>query len=340
MSVTSDALRTPDAEQRNRPLFWRVLALNAAVVVVACVVTLLVVSPRKIGSFALDEAFVLSGALLAIAGANLLLLKRAFRPLERVTRLAREVDPTRPGQRVPVDGDRSEAGQLAEVFNDMLERLEAERRQSARRALGAQERERLRVAQELHDEVGQTLTAVLLQLSQLAKVAPTDVGRQAVETQDSVRASLGDVRRIAQELRPEALDELGLASALAALTDRLAERAGVRIRRRVDGGLPKLPEDVELVIYRIAQEALTNVVRHARVPQAELRLEREADRLVLRVLDSGGGLSTGASDGGGLRGMRERAVIVGAALTVENRREGGVEVRLEVPLGDEGLWYR
>jgi two-component system sensor histidine kinase UhpB len=338
VSVTSDDLRP--AQTRYSPLFWRVVALNAVVLVVACVITLMVVSPGKIGSFAGDEALVLGGSLALIAVANLVLLKRAFRPLERVTRLAREADPTRPGQRVPLDGDRSEAGQLAAVFNDMLERLEAERRQSARRALGAQERERLRVAQELHDEVGQTLTAVLLQLSQLGKGAPPDVQRRAVETQDSVRSSLEDVRRIARELRPEALDELGLGSALVALADRLAEPAGLLIERRIDGGLPDLPEDVELVIYRIAQEALTNVVRHAGVDRAELRLELGSDRLALSVLDAGRGLPPGAGDGGGLRGMRERAVMVGADLQVANRPEGGVAVTLDVPLGDEGLWYR
>jgi two-component system sensor histidine kinase UhpB len=335
--VTSDGLHT---QTRYSPLFWRVLALNAVVLVIACVVTVVIVTPRKVGSFAASEALVLAASLALIAVANLLLLKRAFRPLERVTRLAREADPTRPGQRVPLDGDRSEAGQLAAVFNDMLERLEAERRHSARRALGAQERERLRVAQELHDEVGQTLTAVLLQLSQLGKGAPPELARQATEAQDSVRTSLEDVRRIARELRPEALDELGLGSALAALCDRLTQRAGLRIARRMDGDLPDLPGDVELVIYRIAQEALTNVVRHAGVDRAELRLDRSGDRLVLTVLDSGRSLPPGAGDGGGLRGMRERAVMVGADLRVINRPEGGVEVRLDVPLGDESAWYR
>lgn len=316
------------------------LALNALVLVLACLVTLAVVSPRKIGSFAASETLVLVASLVLIAVANLLLLKRAFRPLERVTRLAREADPTRPGQRVALDGDRSEAGQLAAVFNDMLERLEAERRHSARRALGAQERERLRVAQELHDEVGQTLTAVLLQLSQLRGSAPPELAQRATEVQESVRTSLEDVRRIARELRPEALDELGLGSALAALCDRLTQHAGLRIARRLDGDIPELPEDVELVIYRIAQEALTNVVRHAGVDSASLSLVRRGDRLVLSVLDSGGSLPPDAGDGGGLRGMRERAVMVGADLTVANRPEGGVEVRLEVPLGDEAAWYR
>jgi two-component system sensor histidine kinase UhpB len=340
--VAAHPSAVPDTPSSSRysPLFWRVLALNAAVVVVACVVTLVVVSPRSIGAFATDEAFVLAGALALIAIANLLLLRRAFAPLERVIRLTREVDPTRPGQRVPGEGGASEAGQLAAAFNAMLERLEAERRDSARRALGAQERERLRVAQELHDEVGQTLTAVLLQLSQLARQVPPDVQPRAVETQDSVRASLDDVRRIARELRPEALDELGLASALAALTDRLADQTGIRIRRHVDGRLPELPQEVELVIYRVAQEALTNVVRHAGVDIAELSLGHRPDRLTLRVLDAGRGLSGADGDGGGLRGMRERAVMVGADLKVATRPTGGVEVCLDVPLGDERLWYR
>lgn len=337
----SDLTRSAKRPGRFSPLFWRVVALNAAVLVVACAVTFVIVSPRRLTSFAVDEAFVLLAALALVAVANLLLLRRAFRPLERVARLAAEVDPTEPGQRVPVNGDRSEAGQFATAFNDMLARLERERRQSARRALDAQEQERLRVAQELHDEVGQTLTAVLLQLSRLTKEAPADVRTQAVEAQASVRASLEDVRRIALELRPEALDELGLASALAALTDRLEERTGLHIRRRIEDGLPDMPDEVELVIYRVAQEALTNVVRHAGADSADLCLERNASRVRLRVVDSGNGLNGAlAGDGGGLRGMRERAMMVGGKLSVLDRDAGGVEVRLEIPLGGDGAWSR
>ena len=133
----------------------------------------------------------------------------------------------------------SEAGELALTFNEMLARLEAERREATGRVLAGQEAERLRIAQELHDQVGQELTAVLLGLARVAagldpSAAPSDVQ----DVQESVRASLEDVRRIALELRPEALDDLGLISALAVLCERFAERSGLTVDQHIDDRLP------------------------------------------------------------------------------------------------------
>jgi two-component system sensor histidine kinase UhpB len=312
--------------RRYTPLFQRVAATNAIVLVAACAVTILVVSPQKLSSFAVWEALVLVAALALVAGINLYLLRRALGPLEALTALARRVDLTRPGQRVPVSPYQSEASELAATFNDMLERLESERRDSTRRALAAQESERLRVARELHDEVGQTLTAVLLQLGRVAKRAGPELGAELEEAQEKARETLEEVRRISLELRPEALDDLGLASALVALS----ERFGLDVTRRLERDLPHLDEEAELVIYRVAQEALTNVARHSGSERAELELVSSNGSVILRVLDDGRGID--ADDGGGLRGMRERAVLVGAALSVGRRPEGGTEVRLDVPL--------
>jgi two-component system sensor histidine kinase UhpB len=316
-----------------RPLFRRVAALNAAVVVGACVVTILVLTPGKFHSFAAREAFVLAGALLLVVVINLVLLRRALRPLEALTALARRVDLTRPGQRVPVDDYQSEVTELATTFNEMLARLENERRDATRRVLAAQEGERLRIAQELHDEVGQTLTAVLLQLGRSARHADPKLGAELLETQETARASLEDVRRISRELRPEALDDLGLTSALVALTERFAQSAGLNVSRNLDRELPPLSEEAELVIYRVAQEALTNVARHAGTDRAELSLTASDGRLMLRVADNGKGFDPVRAEGGGLRGMRERAVLVGATLAVARRPRGGTEVRLSVPVG-------
>jgi two-component system, NarL family, sensor histidine kinase UhpB len=314
------------------PLFRRVAALNAAVVVGACVVTILVLSPGKIHSFAASEAIVLAGSLLLVVVINLVLLRRALHPLEALTALARRVDLTRPGQRVPVGHYKSEVSELATTFNEMLARLENERRDATRRVLAAQEGERLRIAQELHDEVGQTLTAVLLQLGRSARHADPKLGAELLETQETARASLEDVRRISRELRPEALDDLGLSSALVALTERFAQSAGLNVRRNLDRELPPLSEEAELVIYRVAQEALTNVARHADTDRAELSLTASNGHLTLRVADSGKGFDPAKSEGGGLRGMRERAVLVGASLAVTRRPRGGTEVRLSVPV--------
>jgi two-component system sensor histidine kinase UhpB len=318
------------ATTRYTPLFQRVAATNAIVLTAACVVTIVVVSPEKFSSFAVDEALVLLAALVLVATINLYLLRRALAPLEDLTALARTVDLTRPGQRVPVSTYESEASELATTFNEMLERLEAERRDSTRRVLDAQESERLRVARELHDEVGQTLTALLLQLGRTAKRAGPDLAQELEEAQETARATLEEVRRISLELRPEALDDLGLASALVALSERFAQGAGLDVTRHLDRDLPQLGEEAELVIYRVAQEALTNVARHSGSERVELVLGATNGAVTLQVLDEGSGID--AEDGGGLRGMRERAVLVGADLTVSRRATGGTEVRLEVPL--------
>jgi two-component system, NarL family, sensor histidine kinase UhpB len=311
-----------------------VVATNALLLVAACLVTILVLSPRTISSFALGEAVVLAIALALVALVNVLLVRRAVAPLQALNALARRVNLSNPGQRIPGAEPTSEAGELALTFNEMLERLEQERRESTRRVLAAHESERLRIAQELHDEVGQTLTAVLLQLSRVEERLPADIRGELSEAQEAARDSLEDVRRIATDLRPETLNDLGLASALAALTDGFGRRTGLRVERRIQGALPPLSSEAELVVYRVAQEALTNVARHAGCETAELRLVSSGERLTLTVRDYGRGLPGGyRADGNGMRGMRERAGLIGAQLALERAIDGaGAELRLDVPL--------
>jgi two-component system sensor histidine kinase UhpB len=149
-----------------------------------------------------------------------------------------------------------------------------------------------------------------------------------------VRDSLEDVRRIAIELRPEALDDLGLASALAVLADRFSEQLGLEVCEDIPPDLPAPAPEVELVVYRVAQEALTNVARHSASSRAELTLSHDRGRLLLVVRDDGLGLPPGNKPGTGMRGMRERATLIGASLAIGNRESGsGCEVRLDVPLG-------
>jgi two-component system sensor histidine kinase UhpB len=226
----------------------------------------------------------------------------------------------------------SEAGELALTFNEMLARLRAERREATGRVLAGQEAERLRIAQELHDQVGQELTAVLLLLSRLQSQAPGEARSAVLEAQEAVRASLEEVRRIAIELRPEALDDLGLESALAVLCDRFAERSGLEVSCEIGGQLASLSPDAELVIYRVAQEALTNIVRHSGSAQAELRVGPEDRQIVLTVRDRGRGFAADETAGSGIRGMRERAGLIGAVVDVRTPPGGGCEVRLEVPV--------
>jgi two-component system sensor histidine kinase UhpB len=236
-----------------------------------------------------------------------------------------------PGERVAVDGEPDVAA-LARAFNEMLDRLESERRESARQALRVLEGERRRVARELHDEVGQTLTGVMLQVEGLAARIPDDLREQLDELRETARVGAEDVRRIARQLRPEALEDLGLQSALAALATAFGEQAGIRVERRLEASIP-LSQEQELVVYRVAQEALTNIARHADATRVELSLDRGGGNAVLAVRDDGRGLSPGALPSShGIRGMRERAMLIGAWLEIGSQSGGGTEIKLTIPL--------
>jgi two-component system, NarL family, sensor histidine kinase UhpB len=308
------------------PLLWRVFAINATLLVVATLVLVLARS-RFHASLAFLEGLDVAVFLVVMLAANLLLLRQTLNPIGQLIARMRTVDLLRPGQRLAKRGG-PEVSQLVAVFNEMLDRLETERRESGQRALRAQESERARIAGGLHDEVGQVLTGVLLQLE--------GEGRSE-EAKAAVRQALEEVRRIARELRPEALEHLGLVSALTELSRKFAGQSGLRIGRRFADDLPPLSDEAELAVYRVAQESLTNVARHAQASRVEVVLEPGADSVVLRVVDDGRGIDdTAVLNGhGGLRGMRERAVLVGGALAVKRAREGGVEVRLEVPARDD-----
>jgi two-component system sensor histidine kinase UhpB len=216
------------------------------------------------------------------------------------------------------------------TFNRMLDRLEAERQESGRRVLAAQEAERVGIARDLHDEVGQVLTGVLLQLNSIAESAPEHEGALG-EARQAVRRALDEVRRISSDLRPEMLEHLGLVSALTELTRSFARVAGIDVERQFATSLPELPPEVELAIYRIAQESLTNVARHAQASRVVVALEPAHGSVVLRVADDGRGFAAAPVEHGGLRSMRERALLVDGALAIKPAPEGGVEVRLEVP---------
>jgi two-component system, NarL family, sensor histidine kinase UhpB len=310
-------------------LFWRVFAANAAILTAGALVLAFVPSPLR-GGRALIDSFGLVVGLVVMLVVNGVLLRRLFWPLERLAERMEAADVLGGGQRVPVLSS-GEIGTLERAFNQMLDRLENERRDAGAYALKAQEEERQRLARGLHDEVGQSMTAVLLQLKRLTAGATEEQRAQLAEAQQVVKTSLADVRRLARELRPELLDHLGLASALASLADGFEERTHVRVRRQLGRVLPPLDPRAELVIYRVAQESLTNVARHAQAAEVLLSLQRGNGSVVLRVIDDGRGFGPGRAEGGGLRGIRERALIVGGAAAIIPGPGGGVEVRLEVP---------
>ncbi|WP_055599703.1 sensor histidine kinase [Streptomyces aureus] len=308
-------------------LYWRIFLLNASVLVVA---VLLLLGPVTVSTpVLLGEAIVLVAGLVAMLLANGFLLRLGLAPLQRLTRAMRTADLLRPGRRAAVAG-RGELADLTRTFNTMLDRLEAERAASTARVLSAQEEERRRIAQELHDEVGQTLTAVLLQLKHAADHAPEELRTELHQAQETTRTSLDEIRRIARRLRPGVLEELGLHSALRSLASEFSTPR-LAVRAHIESGLPKLDHATELVLYRVAQEGLTNTARHAGATRVDLRLRRlPRGGVGLLVKDDGRGIGR-APDGAGLSGMRERALLIGAELTVREGEEGGTEVHLSTP---------
>ena len=314
-------------------LFWRIFLLNAAVLVAAA--ALLLLGPITVSKpVLLTEALILGAGLAVMLIANAILLRLDLAPLQRLTRDMTTVDLLRPVPRSAVAG-HGEVAELIRTFNTMLDRLETERATSSARALSAQEAERRRIAQELHDEVGQTLTAVLLELKRVANQAPAPLREELHQVQEITRGSLDEIRRIARRLRPGVLEELGLLSALTSLTNEIPAHSGLTAHRRLEPDLPGLGAEAELVVYRVAQEGLTNAIRHSGAQHLDLALTRDATGVELRITDDGCGVGD-APEGAGLRGMRERALLIGADLAVRSAVGGGTDVRLHVPVRDGG----
>lgn len=310
-------------------LFWRVMAVNALILlasVAALIFTPVTVSRNVTGV----EVIVLLVGLVLMIVANAVLLRLSLRPLRRLMELMLTIDVVEPGQR-PAPQGPPEVASVISRFNGMLDRLEHERRHSMRRVLVAQEAERRRVAQELHDEIGQNLTAAVLELNRVR-----EGGVELVDALDDAQAlareSLETLSAITARLRPATFDDLGLASALHSLAADSERRTGVEVETAVEGSLSGLDPDAELVLFRVAQEAVTNALRHADCSRVRIGLRRDDGMVVLRVEDDGAGVGD-ASSGAGIRGMRERAAMIGGRLAIGDVQTGGTAVELRVPRG-------
>ncbi len=314
-----------EGEGRFVSLFWRIFVPNVLVLLVAG--TVLWLQPAN------GRPIALAGGVLAMVVVNVLLLRRAFAPLARLTSLMETIDPLQPGERLPDIGPTSEVSLLTRSFNRMLDRLEGERRESARRELTAQERERTRIARELHDEIGQNLTAMAMLLRRLADEAPEPIAGRIAEARLSMLTTVDDVRRVARQLRPDLLDDLGLAAALTTLCQRMEESTGVRIARELPREPASMNPEVETVLYRVAQESLTNAARHSGASHVQLRLVVDDAGITLSIADDGVGFPSKITSNGGIRGMRERALLIGGTLELHPAEAGGARVTLQVPGG-------
>jgi two-component system, NarL family, sensor histidine kinase UhpB len=355
---TADRQRVPPWVKL--PLFWRLLGVNLVVVLGGALIgTWLTQRLVLSGSFTpLTHAFLVLAALCLSAGLTMLLLRETFRPIHSLREATRRFNA----------GDHSARASLAPLtdpdvaalvldVNALWDRMEAdaitiqEKTEQAERlaaqVIMAQEEERRRVARELHDEAGQALTAVIIGLERgLASMPETYASdlpvqpRQLISNlRDLAAQTLDEVRKLALELRPSVLDDLGLVAALRQYVRSTEERSGMAAQLTVVGfdedSDARLTPQVETALFRIAQEALTNAIRHARASCVQVRLRRTDSSVALEVRDDGIGLGAAQPSEGehlGMFGMRERARLLGGTFVATPVSPRGTLVQVTVPL--------
>lgn len=336
---------------RSVPLFYKVLLANMAIVVFGAVVGTYVTAttirdlqlPSRVE---LMLFFAGIGVLLSVA-VNYVVLRAAFEPLDSLERLA---DAVRNGDLsaradLPSLSD-PQLVRLVHTFNDTLDELEtnqARLRELAVQVIEAQEGERKRIARELHDDTAQMLFAQLLSVTALKSSSNYEVRLTAERLESMTVEAIEGVRRLALELRPPALDDLGAREALGDLTQRFSEQSGVDVVLHVNGARERLAPELELVLYRVAQEALTNVVKHAHARHASVTLTRHPTRVDLSIDDDGTGFSPALDRvrdesglGLGLFGMAERAALVGGSFSITPLTPTGVRIQVSIPITAEG----
>jgi len=280
-------------------------------------------------------AIVVSALLLLLV--NLILLRRRFSPLETLIARLEEIDPAQPNTQFVVPSTAvEEVERLAITFRRLLKRIEDERRRSGRLVLRAQEEERRRLARDLHDEVNQALTAILLRLQALSESAPPELAGEITELKALVNQAMTELLRLARQLRPTSLDDMGLIAALESQIARFSHQTGIQAVLHHEGAADSISEDQQTVIYRVVQEALSNTAKHSDATFVDFELRVFPSHGVeLRVRDNGKGFDAArGADGGpgiGLSGMAERARLVGGELTVTSSPGSGTRVRLYIP---------
>jgi two-component system sensor histidine kinase UhpB len=264
---------------------------------------------------------------------NAWLLRRRFAPLEELIAAMEGVDfgGRDPRSAIPT-ANVEEVARLHRAFDRMLERLEAERSRTATAVLQAQEGERARLARDLHDEANQALTGVLLRLEATAQDAPPALRAELRETQGVATQAMGELVRLARELRPVTLDDLGLGAALRTQVHEFGRRAGLQTSLTIPPvGLEDLDADEQIVVYRIVQEGLSNVARHAAARSVRVEVERPSGGTVVRLADDGTGFTpSAAATGLGIKGMRERAVLAGGRFYVDSAPGHGTTIELRL----------
>jgi two-component system sensor histidine kinase UhpB len=313
---------------KSRSLLAQILSVNLLLVAGSMLVATIALDDRFGNAVRGREIVVLGLALIATLLGNWLLLRRRFTPLDELISSMEQVDLATPDKHV-VDAriDSAEARRLEAAINRMLVRLEGARRAAGRAAVEAQERERRRIAQDLHDEVNQALTAVSLRLQASIEHAPGELRRELTETKSLAGQAMEELLTLARQLRPAVLDDHGLLPALHSQVRLFSDQTGIQAGLDVRGEPTELTPEQQLVVYRVAQESLSNVVQHAQAGKVDVELSFNG-RTVLKVSDDGCGFVSPREGGLGLSGMRERALLVGGHLSISSGEGQGTRVEL------------
>ncbi len=264
---------------------------------------------------------------------NLWMLQRRFGPLEHLIERIERIDPAQPASFEIAKDPVAEIDRLAESFRRLLRRVDDERRRSGKLVVRAQEEERRRVARDLHDEVNQALTAILLRLEALAQDTPPERSADVAELKRLASQAMDELLTLARQLRPAALDDHGLVPAIESQLRVFSERTGIAARLRTAGRLGDLDEEQQTALYRVTQEALMNAGRHGGATRVQVELAAVGEHTELHIRDDGKGFDPASvrGDGLGLEGMAERARLVGGELDVRSSPGAGTEISMRVP---------
>ncbi len=322
------------------PVMLKVLLANSAVILVgASLGTYLATRIYQPNGAAFLIGFVTAGWLVSVL-INFILLKIAFHPLTQLRETMKRVQAGSPELRAPLTGQDPEADQLAEAFNTMLETLAEAARSRATQILTAQEQERKRIARELHDETSQVLTSLLISLKVLEEALASEEARQRVEeTRSLVHQTLRAIRDLSIDLRPSALDDLGLLPALRWYIKEYQQKCKIEVEFSATNFKERLPSELETALYRIVQEALTNTAKYAKATRVRIGVVEDESSVCATISDNGQGFDAQTilklpwqERGLGLAGMHERAALLDGSLIITTEPGKGTTIETRLPL--------
>ncbi|MHB9111949.1 MAG: HAMP domain-containing sensor histidine kinase [Thermoleophilia bacterium] len=334
---------------RRRPLFQKVIIANTALIAVGSMTGYYMEEKYfEDGDIGFIALFLFSDMALSVL-INYLLVKIAFRPLDDLTDTMKAIRAGHRGIRVPEVTDDPQIEELSRSLNSMLNSMDLQRKKAAASVIKAQEEERKRIARELHDETSQSLTGLVIGIRMVQEIVPDDMPEiieRLANISDLAHATLNEVHTMAIRLRPSVLDDLGLAAALRSYSKEFTEITGIKVEMQLLGMSQRLTPELETVLYRVVQEALTNVARHSGATNCRVTLKRRERSISGVIEDDGRGfdsqsvmMSDEKGRGLGLHGMKERIELVGGSLEFDSRLNDGTSIFIEVPLkNEEGIW--